>query len=298
MRKPLVAISLPLLVALSGSLCLAAQARDGVVAGRVLTSDGSPAAGMRVAVVSLDSEGRVAFLGRPVRDGRADADGVFRIDGVPEGRYGVAADPDDAPTYFPGTYDASLASVITVRPGDVTSGIDFSLPADPPTVWTGIGFIGDQPGPSLLDVPGRIVIEGLGDGPARRFRVGDGLFELFFSDGYLSRTGSVAFPLGSAGDASTTLEVGGAGRSVFWYVTSAVPMPWAQAGAFRLLLPEGDYRVAPAGTPEIPGFYIKALSYGDADVRQDRMRLRSNRIDEFVITLAACPAGPESPCDE
>jgi hypothetical protein len=74
-------------------------------------------------------------------------------------------------------------------------------------------------------------------------------------------------------------------------------MPQVQVGAFRLSLPEGDYRVAPAGVPEIPGFYIRALSYGGADLRQERMELRSNAVDEFVITLAACPGGPESQCD-
>lgn len=295
MKKPLALIAFPVLLALPGHLSLAAQAPDGIVAGRVLGADGNPAAGVRVAIVRLDPDGRVAFLGRPVRANRADADGMFRIEDVPAGRYGVAAGPDDAPSYFPGTYDAPMAGVITVDPGAVTSGIDFSLSADPPTVWTGIGpFAESRPGPPLVEVPARIVIEGVDDRRIGRPGFGDGRFELFFSDGFRSRTGIVAFPLGSTGDASTRLEV----RAAFWYVTSVVPMPWVRVGTFRLFLPEGDYGVAPAGTPEIPGFYIKALSYGGADLTRERMGLRSNTIDEFVITLAACPDGPESRCDD
>lgn len=64
MRKPVALIALSVSFALAGWLSLAAQAPDGVVAGRVLGPDGNPAAGVRVAIVGLDVDGRVAFLGR------------------------------------------------------------------------------------------------------------------------------------------------------------------------------------------------------------------------------------------
>jgi hypothetical protein len=278
-----------------GSFLGTAQGQDGVVAGRVLDADGNPAADVQVAIAPLDSDGRVAFLGRPVRTGWADEDGMFRIEAVPPGRYGVAANPDDAPTYFPGPHDAPMAAVINVDPDAVTAGIDFALSSDPPTLWAGTGplFSGEpRPGPPVLSVPGRIVIEG-----ADAQSHGNGRLELFFSDGFRSRTGTVVFPFGSTGGFSTDLTVRGAGRGIFWYANSVVPIPWDGIDTFQFPLPQGDYRVAPAGQPAIPGLYVKSLSYGDADLARERMVLRSNRIDEFVITLAVCPADDDSPCN-
>jgi glycosyltransferase involved in cell wall biosynthesis len=96
---------------------------------------------------------------------------------------------------------------------------------------------------------------------------------------------------------ATDLTVRGAGRGIFWYANSVVPIPWDGIDTFQFPLPQGDYRVAPAGQPAIPGLYVKSLSYGDADLARERMVLRSNRIDEFVITLAVCPADDDSPCN-
>ena len=69
---------------------------------------------------------------------------------------------------------------------------------------------------------------------------------------------------------------------------------------FQLLLPEGLYRVIqPAvsgkATGHSKGQYIKAMSFGTADLMKELMAVRAPVQDELVITLAKCTDSTQDP---
>ena len=77
-------------------------------------------------------------------------------------------------------------------------------------------------------------------------------------------------------------------------------MPASPDGAFRLLLPEGLYRVLqPAVSAQATGHsrgqYIKAMSFGTADLMKELMAVRAPVQDELVITLAKCTESTQDP---
>ena len=108
--------------------------KGGVITGRITDSDGEPMEGARVDV--RDVEGRFpgfpAYLEDP---GATDDRGVYRIYGLPSGKYLVSVTdaplPEfhsssfrrGAPTYYPSANRAAAAA-ITVRAGEEVTGID------------------------------------------------------------------------------------------------------------------------------------------------------------------------------
>jgi len=102
------------------------QTGKGVVAGRLRTPDGGPAAGVRVAMMALSGTNDPA---PGVLDGIAstDAAGNFRMENIAPGRYYIVAGLVDSPTYFPGVATATDATVITVTSTTPVTGMDFPV---------------------------------------------------------------------------------------------------------------------------------------------------------------------------
>ena len=96
--------------------------QTGFISGQIRESDGSPAAGVRVAVTPADRPDEIL-----VRIGETDASGRFRLDEIPPGRYLVTAGVRMAPTYYPGVKDAGDARIVVVSAGSTVSAIDFQL---------------------------------------------------------------------------------------------------------------------------------------------------------------------------
>jgi hypothetical protein len=104
-----------------------APAQTGIVTGVLKGADGKPLAGIRIAAVPpLDPNG----LGEAAAMSalaQTDDQGRFILEGLPQGRYYIAAGRVDLPTYFPGTQEMTGATIISVSPGTMVTAIDFVM---------------------------------------------------------------------------------------------------------------------------------------------------------------------------
>lgn len=113
--------------------------RGGVITGRVTDADGRPVVGARVRIDDRDKR-------RPVnlpmtRMYETDDRGIYRLYGLPEGRYTVSLGEDTnrptvriggGPNYYTRTFhpdvtDENKATVIEVTPGSETTGVDIKI---------------------------------------------------------------------------------------------------------------------------------------------------------------------------
>jgi hypothetical protein len=126
--------------------------QQGVVAGRVLSMDGSPAVAVRIGALAIPDSGAVTSNASTLASlAQTDASGRYRLERIPPGRYYITAGFLETPTCYPGVRSASEARVVEVGPGSTTENIDFNL-ARP----TGVRQSGRVPGvPAGLHV-GRI----------------------------------------------------------------------------------------------------------------------------------------------
>ena len=113
------------------SLLIASQVQTdkGSVTGRVRSTDGTPAAGVRVTAMVAPEPGVVAtatgaFMASLTQ---TDAAGDYRLENIPPGRYYITAGFVDSPTYYPGSATPAGATVVVVRGGEATANIDFPV---------------------------------------------------------------------------------------------------------------------------------------------------------------------------
>jgi len=91
--------------------------------------------------------------------GETDAMGHYRLEGVPSGRYTIAAGRVDLPTYYPGTLDLASGKILSIAPRSTTAGVDFTL-AD---ISYAVAGISTQP-PGVT-IPIRVTAENAGKVP-------------------------------------------------------------------------------------------------------------------------------------
>lgn len=116
--------------------------RGGVITGRVTNAAGQPLIEETLSLFRLDAKGQKEHFSRTfMPDLKTDDRGVYRIYGLPAGRYLVAAGFDDtAPrfsanprrhplTYYPGTMDTAQAKPVEVSAGSETDGVDIRFGA-------------------------------------------------------------------------------------------------------------------------------------------------------------------------
>ncbi len=102
------------------------QVEPGTVTGRLLSVNGTPAAGVRIAAVPVDSEEQA---GGPVLLGisQTEADGRYRLENIPPGRYYIFAGLIDFPSYYPDATSLERATAVVVDSGSTLSGVDFTM---------------------------------------------------------------------------------------------------------------------------------------------------------------------------
>ena len=102
--------------------------QSGTVAGVLKDSEGKPIAGIRVAAVPRpDAVSDASALEAMSAIAETDSQGRYMLEGIPPGRYYIAAGRVDRRTYFPGTSDIAAAKDLLITAGQQVSEIDFVL---------------------------------------------------------------------------------------------------------------------------------------------------------------------------
>jgi hypothetical protein len=178
--------------------------RGGVVSGRITTKDGEPMVELPINLIPLDTRPAPSFAIPSYNLERTDDRGIYRIFGIPAGRYKVAAGPA-IPAYgsymgrraykrvfYPDVVEESKAKIVEVKEGSENNGIDITGIVFEPTfsisgriidsesglpvpnlmcgleVLAGDKRIGGISGPTFSDGGGRFIIENI---PAGRYVV-------------------------------------------------------------------------------------------------------------------------------
>src|SRR5438094_3855794 len=95
----------------------------GTLAGRIVSVDGTPVAGVRVAAVDASDTTTMASLAQTGSDGR------YLLENVLAGRYYILATQDDRQSYYSGAAILSEAKIVSVTGGAAISALDFKFVA-------------------------------------------------------------------------------------------------------------------------------------------------------------------------
>jgi hypothetical protein len=100
----------------------------GIVVGRILLEDGSPAVGVRVSAMPVPQSAGPASASVLNSITQTDKDGNYRLENIPPGPYYIAAGLVTAPTYYPGGSSPTSSSVVNVVANTPVRNIDFRIP--------------------------------------------------------------------------------------------------------------------------------------------------------------------------
>jgi hypothetical protein len=103
------------------------QIQPGIVTGRLLNANGTPAVGIRIAAVPVPDNNDKSDAAVLVGISQTDSDGRYRLENIPPGRYYVFAGLVDFPSYYPNATSLDRATAIVVDAGATTAGINFSM---------------------------------------------------------------------------------------------------------------------------------------------------------------------------
>jgi hypothetical protein len=191
-----------------------------------------------------------------------DETGRYSIDSVPPGRYGIIAGAVSSPTYYPGTANGSLATILTVARGSTTTGMDFRLVTSAQTERGSIIILQNQQNAQHSQtVLGGVVL----DGP---------LISAFLPNLKINFT-----------------RIMETSNSAAVFVTG-VPgfVSWAAVkpdGSFKLDLEPAGYKisVARADNKPLEGFVLKSITLGSIDLLRERAVVNAANPGEILITL-------------
>jgi hypothetical protein len=106
-------------------------AQNASVAGEIRALDGTPTAGIRVAVREVPAGNSTSKESALARIGQTDTTGHYKLEDIPPGRYYITAGFVDLPTYFPGVSSTKEAQIVEVGPGAFLVNMDFALVRSP-----------------------------------------------------------------------------------------------------------------------------------------------------------------------
>ena len=210
--------------------------QSGVVTGSLKDPDGKAAVGVRVAAVNQpESLADTATTGTMTRIAETDAQGRYLLDGIPQGRYYIAAGRVDQPTYYPGVREMGRATIVSVIPGITVSGIDFTLnqaSAGRAAPTTGVLINPPIVQVSSIYIPLLVRVENGGNVPV------------------------------SSGGKVTTLQLNGTP------VSRQAPLA---SPSIEALGSPGDYSVNVSNLP--PGYSVESITYGSTNLTKEPLKL-------------------------
>src|SRR5215510_8835388 len=101
--------------------------QTGIVTGRLLNADGSPAVKIRVSAMALPDSRNGNDAPALITLTETDNTGGYRLADVPVGRYYIVAGFVDSPTYYPRGTGPAGATAVAVTARTTTANIDFQL---------------------------------------------------------------------------------------------------------------------------------------------------------------------------
>ena len=102
--------------------------QGGTVTGILRDGAGTPVSGVRVAAVAVpESPAELQSSTAMGAIAETDANGQYRLENVPPGRYYIAAGRLDLPTYYPGTLDMSKGTIVGVTAGSISTQTNFTM---------------------------------------------------------------------------------------------------------------------------------------------------------------------------
>jgi hypothetical protein len=288
----------------------------GVVTGRLLNADGSPASKVRVSVMPVqEGDSQAGFLPGLSNLSETDAAGNFRILDVAPGRYYVVAGLLEFPTFHPGTRDLSAATIVSVTSAATISGIDFRVAP----VSGGLLIAGRVVGLEALasNVRTPVTVSASGRAYFTATVKPDGTFEIpkVLPGRYSLRVSSQILNGGSTNPSVEAVDkdVRGVEINVYRLKTitgriqldgrGAIPLilarfanteiflrpepavPNAREGTFRITVPESETRIdLPRALP--PGYAIKSFTYGDTDLTRNPLKVTAADNTEIRLVLS------------
>jgi hypothetical protein len=210
-------------------------ALNGTVTGVLRNASGKPAAGVRVSAVVPPSSATDEFRATAMASlAETDAEGRYRLEAVPPGRYYISAGRVDFPTYYPGTSVLAEGSLVLVTTGATVSNINFVLRDESSgrAVISGLGMRT----PQGFNVPVSVIVEGGGKIPV--FQNGD-------------------YPVVRATHTQnkSVIEISLGDPTLF------LPLPPSSTS--------DEYRIT---LNDLQGYTVKSMFYGSADVRKETLK--------------------------
>jgi Carboxypeptidase regulatory-like domain len=289
--------------------------RNGAVTGKVMLKNGAPAAGIPVSVRIADSGWEASY------SAKASSSGLYRLDGIPEGRYYITAGLSGLPTYFPGVSQSAKATIVSVKAAETAANLDFSL-AIP---LTGLKISGRLMWPEGQVPPlnYRVVLTGPGDKPSAPFTIPfqqetavdpDGSFAFFVvrSGGYTLSVSSCILlqPVNivvtdedvagielrphKAVNVTAGVNIEGGGMQPRFSLAFAGAYSTTEAiseGVLKTQLPEGEYGVSLSGLPI--GYKLKSIVEGSTDLLKDRLKIAAADPPlQLIVSLEASSPPP------
>jgi len=98
----------------------------GTVSGVIRTAAGTPASGIRAAA-ALPADANNNASDTLVRLTETNGQGRFVLENIPPGRCYILAGRLDSPTFYPGTSEIAMGTIVAIAPGAVKSRIEFKL---------------------------------------------------------------------------------------------------------------------------------------------------------------------------
>ena len=308
---------------------VSALGQTGTIQGRVLSADGTPAAGLRIAAQAVHDDSSANRSPNVMAAiAQTDSAGRYRLDAVPAGRYYITAGLVDFPTYYPGVVEMGEAKAVAVKGDAGLTGIDFTIPRlqalkvsgriflegnralaanqQVALVWAPIptrqqgrltqmvipGADGSFEFTNVVPGTYRIGLSPLNGSQPQQIRVEDKDIHVEIRTGTFEVSGRVVIQRDTrTADALPNL------RLAFAIANPATPgarslllFVSVHDGAFTLAVPYGNSRVSVANVPA--GLIVKALTYGSANLLTDELKINPGVKEELKVVLESTTDAP------